>query len=281
MIHDERLCDLGEGPLWHPLRQQLFWFDILNRQLLSQDSTGAPLAWLFPDMVSAAGWIDSERLLIAGETGLSIFNLTDNSMTPHLPVEADRPETRSNDGRADPLGGFWFGTMGKQAQPGAGAIYRYYQGDLRKIFAGLDIPNAICFPPAGDFAHFTDTNTGKVMKVHLDAFGWPDAAPEVFIDLHAEGLNPDGAVIDADGVMWLAQWGAGRVAAYDTNGQFLRAVAIDAPHSSCPAFGGDTLYCTTARQGMSAADLAAHPNAGKVFRIDGVALGQPEHQVIL
>jgi sugar lactone lactonase YvrE len=280
MIHDHRLCDLGEGPLWHPLRQQLFWFDILNRKLLSQDETG-PCEWIFPHMVSAAGWIDSERLLIAGETGLSVLNLTDGTLTPHRAVEQDRAETRSNDGRADPLGGFWFGTMGKEAQTGAGAIYRYYQGDLRKIFAGLDIPNAICFPPQGDFAHFADTNSSKVMKVHLDAFGWPDAAPEVFLDLTAEGLNPDGAVIDAEGVMWLAQWGAGRVAAYDAQGKFLRAVAVGGLHSSCPAFAGDTLYCTTAREGLSPADLATFPDSGKVFRAEGVALGQTEHQVIL
>jgi sugar lactone lactonase YvrE len=280
MIHDNRLCDLGEGPLWHPLRQQLFWFDILNRKMLSQDETG-PREWIFPHIVSAAGWIDSERLLIAGEVGLSILNLTDGTLTPHRAVEEDRAETRSNDGRADPLGGFWFGTMGKDAQPGAGAIYRYYRGELRKIFAGLDIPNAICFPPQGDFAHFTDTNSGKVLKVHLDEFGWPDASPELFLDLRAEGLNPDGAVIDASGVMWLAQWGAGRVAAYDAQGNFLRAVAVGGPHSSCPAFAGETLYCTTAREGLSAADLDAYPDSGKVFRIDAVALGQTEHQVIL
>jgi sugar lactone lactonase YvrE len=105
--------------------------------------------------------------------------------------------------------------------------------------------------------------------------------PEVYLDLTAQGLNPDGAVIDTAGVMWLAQWGAARVAAYAPDGTFLRAVSFDAPHTTCPAFGGDTLYCTTALQGMDAAAKAAHRHAGKTFMARGIATGQPEHQVIL
>lgn len=126
--------------------------------------------------------------------------------------------------------------MGKAAEVGAGAIYRYYRGTLRRLYHGLSIPNAIAFTPDARHAHFSDTVTRKVMRVALDAEGWPDAAPEVFIDLTAEGLNPDGAVVDAAGVLWLAQWGAGRVAAYGRDGGFLLAVAVDAlavTHKSC------------------------------------------------
>ncbi len=280
MIFDERRCELGEGPLWHPIREQLFWFDITNRKLLSQDASGA-LDWDLPQMVSAAGWIDENRLMIAGETGLSLFDITSGSLTLLAEIEADRPENRSNDGRADPQGGFWFGTMGKAEEPGAGAIYRYYRGEIRKIFNNITIPNAICFPPQGSFAHFADTFTGKVMKVTLDAEGWPNAAPEVFLDLSGEGLNPDGAVIDAAGIMWLAQWGAGRVAAYGPDAAFLRAVYFATAHTTCPAFAGDLLYCTTAQQGLSPQDRLDQPQAGKVLRARNVAQGQSEHQVIL
>ena len=280
MIYDDRRCELGEGPLWHPLRKQLFWFDILNQKLLSQDATG-PLEWALPQIASAAGWIDQDRLLVATESGLSIFDLTTETLTPHIAVEADNPLTRSNDGRADPQGGFWFGTMGKQAQPGAGAIYRYYRGEIRALFADLTIPNSICFPPSGAFAHFSDTATARVMKVTLDDDGWPNADPQIFLDLSADGLNPDGAVVDAERMLWVAQWGASRVACYSPEARFLRSIHIDAAHTSCPAFGGTTLYCTTALEGMSSADRAAQPEAGKVFTIENVALGQEEHQVIL
>ena len=283
MIHDDRRCELGEGPLWHPIREQLFWFDILNNKLLSQDASG-PREWLFDRRVSAAGWISREELLIATETGLIRFNLETDVQSDLGAIEADRTETRSNDGRADPQGGFWIGTMGKKAEAGAGAIYRFYRGEIRCLFKDISISNAICFPPSGRFAHFADTALGKVMRVSLDAEGWPLGQPETFLDLTAEGLNPDGAVVDAAGVLWLAQWGAGRVAAYAPDGSFLRAIPVDGPHSSCPAFGGPgltTLFCTSALQDMDQAARATHPHAGKVFAVADVAKGQSEHQVII
>ena len=81
MIFDHRRCELGEGPLWHPLREQLFWFDITAGVMLSQDATG-PRQWAFPQMVSAAGWVSADRLLIAGEAGLFLFDLATESSTP-------------------------------------------------------------------------------------------------------------------------------------------------------------------------------------------------------
>lgn len=280
MIFDQRPCELGEGPLWHPLRQQLFWFDITGQSLLSRDQDG-PRQWRFPEMVSAAGWISRDLLLIAGERGLFQFNLDSEETKTLTELEADNSLTRSNDGRADPQGGFWIGTMGKNAQVGAGAIYRWYRGELRCLFPAITIPNAICFAPDGKTAHFTDTVTGKVYRTALDGQGWPKGDPQLYLNLTAEDLNPDGAVIDAAGLMWLAEWGAARVAAYAPDGSRVRTVAFDAPHTSCPAFGGDTLYCTTALQGMDAASRVAHPFAGQTFMAPRVTQGQKEHQVIL
>lgn len=285
MIADDRPCDLGEGVFWHPLRQQVFWFDILNGRLLSVTDQG-PLVWQFDEMVSAAGWISRDELLIASETALFRFHLETGATQPVCALEADNQVNRSNDGRADRQGGFWIGTMGKRGgdDPGAGAIYRWYRGELRCLFKGVTIPNAICFAPDGRSACFTDTAKGIILRVALNVDGWPTGTPKPFLDLTAEGLNPDGAVIDADGNLWNAQWGAGRVAAYAPDGTFLRAVSFDAPHTSCPAFGGPdltTLYVTTALQGMDADARAAHPDAGKLFAAANTARGLPEPQVIL
>lgn len=283
MIFDSRPCDLGEGPLWHPALGQLFWFDILNKRMLSRQGD-VPLEWQFDQMVSAAGWVSETQLIIASETALIQFDLRTQTSQHVAALEADNPNTRSNDGRADPMGGFWIGTMGKSAQMGAGAIYRYYRGELRKLYGDITISNAICFGPDGRTAYFTDTATGRVMRVPLDSAGWPAGAPQLYLDLTAQPSGPDGAVIDAGGNMWLAQWGAARVACFDPAGQMLRHVAFDAPHTSCPAFGGPdltTLHCTSALQGMDDAARAAHPNAGMVFAQMGVAKGQAEHQVIL
>ena len=282
-VFDSRPCELGEGPLWHPVREQLFWFDIIGKRLLTGNGDVAQ-HWQFDEHVSAAGWIDRDSLLIASETALFQFNLVSGARENLCALEADNPVTRSNDGRADPFGGFWIGTMGKAAEPNAGAIYRYYKGELRRLFSPVSISNAICFTPDGGHAHFTDTVTGQVMRVALDRQGWPAANPEVWLDLRAEGLHPDGAVVDATGTLWLAEWGAGRVAAYAPDGRFLRSIAVPAPHSTCPAFGGPdltTLFCTSALQGMDARARAAHPLSGQTFAVPDVARGQYEHKVIL
>ncbi|WP_170464795.1 SMP-30/gluconolactonase/LRE family protein [Ruegeria arenilitoris] len=283
-VFDDRPCELGEGPLWHPERQQLFWFDIVNKRLMTQAS-GEQQSWQFSEHVSAAGWVDQGTLLIASETGLWRFDLASGDKHRIAPLEADNPVTRSNDGRADPWGGFWIGTMGKNSEPGAGAIYRYWQGELRQLVPNITISNAICFAPDRSCAYFTDTVTKLVMRWSLDPeTGWPEGESSVFLDLRDDDLNPDGAVVDAEGNIWIAQWGANRVAAYDPQAQFLKAVTFEAAHASCPAFGGSnltTLFCTTAREGLDTASIETQPTNGMTFAARDVGKGQPEHRVIL
>lgn len=285
-VFDDRALMLGEGPLWHPERGQLFWFDIMGRKLLTRSAQG-PAEWRFETHVSAAGWVDHDRLLIASATDLRLFDLRDGSSQSLCPLEADNPATRSNDGRADPWGGFWIGTMGLEAAPEAGTIWRWWRGELRRLFGPVTIPNAIAFAPGGGFATFADTARQTVWRVGLSPeTGWPQSTPEVFLDLRPEGLNPDGAVFDAEGRLWLAEWGAARVSAYDADGQRVATVPAPTDHVSCPAFGGpglDTLFATTARQGLDAARRAAQPQAGMTLAARGAGLGPglAEHRVIL
>lgn len=278
-VFDSRVCALGEGPLWHPLRGQLFWFDILGKRLLSRAGEEA-LVWQFDRHVSAAGWVSRGEVLIASESGLFLFNLERGEETPIAALEADNPVTRSNDGRADPWGGFWIGTMGKNAEPGAGAIYRFYQGQITQLFDGITISNSICFAPDRSCAYFTDTPSRQIMRQALDGEGWPVGAAQVFVDLRAEGLNPDGSVVDVEGRLWNAQWGASRVACYAPDGQFVSAETFAGTQISCPAFGGpamNTLFATSAATGLDA------PRAvdGQTLAVEAQAQGQAEHRVIL
>ena len=273
MIFDNIQCQLGEGPLWHPERQELFWFDILSKRLHS-----AKRQWQFPTFVSAAGWIDRKTLMIASAEALSSFDIGTAETTPICALEADNPKTRSNDGRADPQGGFWIGTMGVNAQADAGAIYRYYRGELRQLFAPITISNAICFAPDGKTAYFTDTPTQQIMRVALDADGWPVGDPVVHIDLQGTDFRPDGAVVDTKGNLFSAQWGAGQIAVYAPDAHFIKAFAFPAAQTTCPAFGGpdlSMLHCTSAAVGRDGAD------DGKTFAIQTEYTGQAEHRVIL
>ncbi|MEH6830973.1 MAG: SMP-30/gluconolactonase/LRE family protein [Sulfitobacter sp.] len=277
-VFDVRACTLGEGPLWHPEREQLFWFDILGKTLLSQRD-GEPISWAFDECVSAAGWIDLDTLLVASETGLWQFDLPSGECVLIAPLEADQPLTRSNDGRADPWGGFWIGTMGFDAEPSMGAIYRLYKGELRKLVGDITISNSIAFSPDRRFAYYTDTPTRQIMRVLLDADnGWPAGDVEVFVDLKQSKRNPDGSVVDSEGCLWNAQWGAGQVVRYAPDGRSLQTYDLPAAQATCPAFGGpdlETVFVTSAAQGRDAA------KDGQTFQLVAGVKGQREHQIIL
>ena len=274
-------CTLGEGPLWHPVRERLFWFDIPKGELYSCNAFGGqPRSWNFGEPASAAGWVDKNTLVVATASGIQKFDLLNGSWETLVELEADNQVTRSNDGRVGPGGAFWIGTMGKNIEAGAGAIYRFYKGQLRQIFDQLTIPNAVCFAPDGKVAYFTDTLTQIIHKQPVDKDGWPQGKPQVFADLRAEGLFPDGAVVDDAGHLWNAQWGASRVARYAPDGSFVSAVEFPAQQISCPAFGGsglDRLFATSAADGLPE-DQA---DQGKTFVIQTTIKGQQEHQVLL
>lgn len=284
-LFDQTLCTLGEGPFWHPERKSLIWFDIMEKCLLERRGDVSKVQKLkFDSYVSAAGWINQTQLLMATSEALVKLDLDTGRMNKLIDLESENIRTRSNDGRADPHGGFWIGTMGIKMESELGAIYRFYKGELRKIFSNISIPNSICFSPCGTIGYFTDTVVGQILRVGLDSVGWPNSKPEVFVDCRSKDINPDGSVVDLDGCLWNAQWGSSRVARYSQNGELLNTIEVDAPQASCPAFGGDnfsTLFITSARDGMSTSQLIKAPMSGALFYAETQVIGQKEHRVIL
>ncbi|SLN38182.1 L-arabinolactonase [Roseivivax jejudonensis] len=279
LIYSDTVCSLGEGPLWHPWEEALYWVDILRSRLYRRDAQGER-HWQFDRHISALGWVDTGQLLVATETDLVRFDTERETEERVIALEADDAGTRSNDGRADPSGGFWIGTMSKTKAHGAGAIYRYYNGELRRLFDGLTTPNAICFAPGGAYAYFCDTDRQRIERVALDDEGWPAAGPKLFVDLSQEGLRPDGAVVDTQGNLWNAQFGSGRVACYSPEGRFMTAAGFAAGQITCPAFGGPdhaTLFVTSASDNAPAND----PLAGVTFSVPMGFSGQREHRVQL
>ncbi|MBT3699879.1 MAG: SMP-30/gluconolactonase/LRE family protein [Alphaproteobacteria bacterium] len=283
-IFDQTHNKLGEGPLWHPGRQELFWFDIESR-ILYRRAGDDQSQWNFDQFVSAAGWIDQETLLIATDNSLASFTITSGTSEVIAPLENENPLTRSNDGRADPYGGFWIGTMGIGHETAAGAIYRYYRGEVRQLFSDITVPNAICFSPDGGFAYFADSMRQQIMRQKLDpADGWPKGDPEVFVDLTGEKFGPDGAVVDALGNLWNARWGGYAVACYGPDGKLKQTLSLPTALITCPGFGGSdlsTLFVTSAWLDLSAEKRQQQPAAGQTFRFENAGKGQAEHQVIL
>lgn len=283
-VFDDHCCSLGEGPLWHSDRQSLFWFDIDNRLLFEKSPSHQRRKFEFDRTVSAAGIIDASRLLIASERDLFVFDLENQNQQVLCELESDNDKTRSNDGRADPYGGFWIGTMGYHAEPNAGSIYRFYKGELRKLYSQITISNSICFSPDRSKAYFTDSANKVIRQVGLDNSGWPAGEAVDLVDLSGEKFSPDGCVCDTQGRLWSAQWMASRVAVYSPEGTFIESHSIPTSQATCPAFGGPnhtTLFVTTAGAHLPNELKGTQPAAGFVFKIEDLGPGQNEHRIIL
>lgn len=274
-------CRLGEGPLWHPLRQQLFWFDILEKTLFAATADGVLAGrWTFPRYASAASMIDKDTLAVAMAGAVIRLDLTTGAQTTLVTFEAELPNNRTNDGRANPAGGLWFGTMDFSEEPYSGSLYQFRKGVLKQLGADIRIPNATCFSPDGRIAYFTDTPNKIIMKRPIDpATGEPTGFWTVFRDTSGDPGFPDGAVIDSEGFMWCARWGGGRVIRYAPDGSVDREVRFPVSQTSCPAFGGadlKTLYVTSASKTLSREQLAREPHAGSVYAVEVDVAGQRE-----
>lgn len=265
------LCKLGEGPVYDPHTDTVWWFDILQSKLCEyQFQSGVSRQHDLPFAASALARVDEYRQLLFTERGLYLRDVATGDLSLHCEVEADNRLTRSNDARVHPSGAFWLGTMGWQAEQGAGAIYWYFKGELRKLYDDITISNAICFSPDGTVGYFADTALRQVMRVPLDPEnGLPVGEPELFLNDFPAG-NPDGAVVDADGNFWVALWGGSQIAGYAPDGSFLRLIALPVSQPSCPAFIGKTasqMLVTSAWVGLDDAARQQEP-AGATFIMD-------------
>ena len=277
---------LGEGPTYDPHTGTVWWFDILERKLFEYALTSNSVKIHdLPEMGSVLARVDDGRQMIATETGLHLRHTATGELELITPIEADNQITRSNDGRVHPCGALWLGTMGKKAETKAGAIYHVARGKVTKLFPDITIPNAICFSSGGSIAYYTDTLSAKLMRVTIDPeTALPTGAPEIFFDHRGGDGGLDGAICDQDGVIWNARWGAGCIDAYSPEGKRITTLKVPARQSTCPAFVGTDagqLLVTSAREGLSAEQLAADPNAGSTFLLDHPVKGRFEPDFIL
>jgi sugar lactone lactonase YvrE len=278
-------CHLGEGPTYDVTTDTAWWFDIREGRLFEAHlGSGTIRIHALGRMASALGRIDAERQLVVAEDGCYIRSVVDGVMTLFCPLEADNPATRSNDCRVHQSGTFWIGTMGREAERGLGAIYALHRGKISMLFPGISIPNSICFSPDGAIGYFTDTARAVLYAVPLNpATGLPRGEPEVLLR-HTGIGGLDGSVCDADGQIWNACWGAGRVDVYSPQGEHLRSLRVPARQASCPAFVGadlSRLLVTSAWQDMDAEARAADPQAGCTFLLQASARGRAEPDVKL
>ncbi|ALU88060.1 gluconolactonase protein [Herbaspirillum rubrisubalbicans M1] len=277
--------ELGEGVLWCERSQSLFWTDIHASRLWNHDPhSGATRSWSMPERLCCFAFTaDPERLLIGLESRLAFFNLNTAAITPICRIEDDLPSTRLNDGRCDRQGRFVFGTLNEDASREPIASFYRLNADLsleRLALPGIAISNSICFSLDGKLMYHCDSMAGKIMVCDYDPASGAVSGQRVFADLAQQPGGPDGSTVDAEGYVWNAQWGGSRVVRFAPDGVIDRIIDLPTAQPSCVAFGGaalDTLFVTTAHEGMSAQQRAQDALAGAVFAVPQVGVrGLPE-----
>jgi len=276
-------CMLGEGLQWHGPSGRWWWTDIEGCCLHAwTPGASATLVLRLPERVGCFVHGRSGALLLAMAKRLARLTLPDLQATgcfdvqPEeiLPLEAHLPTTRANDGRCDRSGNLVFGTL-DEANPRQriGSFYQYSaaHGLRRLALDGVGISNSICFSPDGRRMYYADTTTTRIMVCDYDADSAQVAEPRLFAKKEFDdNCWPDGSIVDAKGCVWNAEWGNSAVARYAPDGRFLGRHAVPVPHVTCPALGGpngDQLFVTTAREGLSTADLMAKPLSGSLFGV--------------
>lgn len=254
----------GEGPMWWPERQELFWVDMLAGDVLSCGADGTGITRRHVGTVAAfvrprtnGGWaVAIEREIITADT-------LDGEFTSSGQQWND-PGVRMNEGGCDPQGNLWFGSMAYSKAPGAAKLYRMAPaGEVVVVFEDVTISNGLDWHPDGTRAFYNDTPTRRIDTFDYDGTQVANRRP--FAEIQGEG-NPDGLCVDSEGGVWTASWGGSAVQRYGPDGRLDEVVEVPAKHVSACTFGGanlDELFITTSQEDIPADELGP---AGAVFR---------------
>lgn len=271
---------LGECPLWCERSGALYWTDIEGCTISRLQADGQVRAWTLPERVGSFALCErTTQLLLGLASGIALFDLESQALSPIVAVEADEPTTRINDGRCDRQGRFVFG-MFNPAEQAVGHFYRVHP-DLRierLPLRPVAVANSIAFSPDGATMYYTDSPKRTIWCLDYGVDG-SLGTPRVFVRLSSEEGFADGSCIDADGGLWNAQWEGGCVVRYDTQGAETARLPLPVTRPTCPAFGGaelGTLYVTSARGGLDKEALRNQPEAGGLFALESRWRGLPE-----
>jgi len=274
---------LGESPLWHPVEQVLYYVDIPACQVLRFDPESRELKrWDVATEVGCLAPIEASQgggLLLAQRDGLWRLDTASGERHRIAAAPYDTLTQRFNDGKADPQGRFWAGTVYEPREPALAALYRYAGGEFACMANQVVTANGLAWTPDGSLLYWADTRAHTVYIFDFDAASGSIANQRVFArfaqreagqPLSAYGGRPDGAAVDERGNYWLAMYEGQRLVQFSPGGELLREVALPVRCPTMPCFGGAdlrTIYVTSACDKRPAAELAEQPWAGYVLQL--------------
>ena len=279
---------LGESPFWHPTEQVLYYCDIPGHSLHRFDPASGELAhWDFDTDVASAAPLLGGRLLLAMRDGLWRFDPASGARRRLADPPYEPAKERFNDGKCDPQGRFWVGTIYEPRDAPAATLHCLTREGLKQRAGGVTVANGLGWSPDGATMYWTDTKAHTIYAFDFEPAGGELSRQRIFArfplrrdgqPLEQYGGRPDGAAVDAEGCYWVAMFEGQRLLRLAPSGELLREVRLPVRCATMPCFGGDdlkTIYLTTAREKRPAAELAEQPWAGCVLTLDVDVPGLP------
>ena len=265
-------AELGEGPMWDPRAACLYFVDILRGRVHRFEPAQSQVhSYDAGRMVGAVALTDGDDLLLAVQDGFARLDTRTGAVRSIAQLEDAHPDLRFNDGKCDPSGRMWAGTMALDERHGAGALYRLDpDGRIHRMLGDVTISNGLDWTDAGGTMYFIDSPTRTIDVFDFDLAGGNIGNRRTFVRfLRGEGV-PDGMTLDAEGCVWVALWGGGAVHRYAPDGRCDTVVRVPTRYPTSCAFGGPDLgdlYITTAHVKLTPQERAGQPHAGGVFRV--------------
>lgn len=278
---------VGECPLWHPAERNIYWVDIGGFSVHRiHPLTGEHRAWRLESEPSALAIHTHGGLVVATRAGFVHLDTATGEITPIAQAPYDMATTRFNDGRVDPAGRFWAGTIFEPRDRQAAEMYCLEKGAVSlKWSGGMMNSNGLAFAPDGKTMYHADTAAHRINRYAFDVASGTASEPQPFQQFDTDkasptyGGRPDGAAVDSEGAYWCAMFEGGRVLRFAPDGTLLREIALPLRCPTMVAFGGDdlrTLYITSASHGRSEQEREKYPLSGCVLSMQVEVAGRPE-----
>lgn len=291
VVHDAPML-VGESAIWHEVESALYWVDIegltVNRL---HAASGKFSSWKMGSNPSALAIDDNNVLVVATRERLLRLNTTDGAETPIADAPYDPSKVRFNDGRVDPAGRFWIGTMYEPRDQPAAEMYVLDRDNLRCAWrGGMTNSNGLAWSLDGRTMFHADTTTHRIDCYDFDVATGEHSNRRTILTFPTDktapdyGGRPDGATIDSEGMYWVAMFEGGRVLRISPHGEILREIKLPVRCPTSVCFGGPdlrTLYITSASHGRSSEEIAQYPHTGKVLsvRLDVAGREEPEYAI--
>ncbi|XP_031571874.1 regucalcin-like [Actinia tenebrosa] len=284
-VVSECCTDLGEGPFWDNTIHRCLYVDILGKSIhLLDPTTGKDQKYQFEDTIGAAVMRKKGgSVLLTSGLKIIFLDLETQKQETVATVDGDKPHNRFNDGKCDPAGRFWSGTMGPEPRPvevvpEQGTLYSFDKNHkVQSHFNKITISNGLAWSPDDKTFYFVDSFLGCVYAFDYDLASGSIDNKRVAIQIDPSHGVPDGITVDVDGMLWIAMYNGGKVARYNpTTGNVITTVNFPVTKTTSVCWAGpnyDELLVTSERKRLSPEEKKQQPLAGSIFKVKNLGTG--------